>query len=361
MRIIFDNIIYSLQRSGGGSVYWTELIKRFYSSDIETIFYDSIKSDNIFRNSLDLGETKKEIKYGLAIRRYLPFYSKESEKHIFHSSYYRYSNNFNAINITTIHDFTTEKFRHGLAREVNLWQKRLAVKKSSGVICISENTKRDLLHYVPDIDERKVKVIYNGVSDDFYHINSEFSISDKDSKFADLENFRYLLYIGHRTAYKNFYIAVRTAANFISEYKFVIIGESFTDEEKGMVEEILGNNYVVLSNLNNEKLNFLYNKAFALLYPSSYEGFGIPIVEAMKTGCCVVAANNSSIPEVAGDAALLIDSINEEKMVNAVKLLKNTVLREDLKEKGFKQSKKFNWDLTFIEYCKFYLELYNER
>ena len=124
MKIVFDNIIYSLQKSGGGSVYWTELSKRFLNIDNEILFFEpKEKFENIFRETLNLKNIKTESKWFLKIRRYMPFTEKIEGRYIFHSSYYRYSSNHNAINVTTIHDFITEKFRKGLAREINLFQK----------------------------------------------------------------------------------------------------------------------------------------------------------------------------------------------------------------------------------------------
>ena len=361
MKIVFDNIIYSLQKSGGGSVYWTELLKRFIKSDNELIFFDQKEpNENLFRNTLHLDNVKTESKWSLAIRRYLPFTEKISGKYIFHSSYYRYASASNAINVTSIHDFTTEKFRKGLAREVNLLQKKWAVKKAKGVVCISENTKKDLLFFMPNTDENKIRVIYNGVSEDFFNIEYEFNIADKDLRFKHLENEKYLLYVGHRTGYKNFKLAVDAASQFLNQYKLVIVGERFTEEEKKWVESKLGNQYLQLKGLNNENLNHLYNKAYALLYPSSYEGFGIPIIEAMKTKCPVIAFKNSSIPEVAGEAALLYEEENVDSIIHGIQKLQDKDLRDRLKNKGIIQAEKFSWDNTFRQYIEFYKELYEK-
>lgn len=361
MKIVLDNIIYALQRSGGGSVYWTELSKRFLNIDNEILFFEpKEKFENIFRETLNLKNIKTESKWFLKIRRYLPFTEKISGKYIFHSSYYRYASASNAINVTSIHDFTTEKFRKGLAREVNLLQKKWAVKKAKGVVCISENTKKDLLFFMPNTDENKIRVIYNGVSEDFFNIEYEFNIADKDLRFKHLENEKYLLYVGHRTGYKNFKLAVDAASQFLNQYKLVIVGERFTEEEKKWVESKLGNQYLQLKGLNNENLNHLYNKAHALLYPSSYEGFGIPIIEAMKTKCPVIAFKNSSIPEVAGEAALLYEEENVDSIIHGIQKLQDKDLRDRLKNKGIIQAEKFSWDNTFRQYIEFYKELYEK-
>ncbi|QYS86608.1 glycosyltransferase family 4 protein [Flavobacterium oreochromis] len=242
-------------------------------------------------------------------------------------------------------------------------KKKYAVLNSDGIICISENTKKDLVAFVPNVDRSKIKVIYNGVSREFYPIHTDFTISAQSSDFEALQDYKYLLYIGHRTSYKNFPLAVKAAAQFKGEFKLVIIGEPLNKGEEKMLDDLLKvkESYFVFSRLDNVKLNLLYNKAFALLYPSSYEGFGIPLLEAMKTHCPVIASNNSSIPEVAGNGAVLLDQIDEFKIASAIQQLKNIEFRNKLIKRGIEQSAKFDWDLTFQQYLNFYKELYYER
>ncbi|WP_294208417.1 glycosyltransferase family 1 protein [uncultured Chryseobacterium sp.] len=365
MKIIFDNIIYNLQNSGGGSVYWTELIKRFnnLNSD-EIVFYEPKEpNQNIFRKELVLKNVKKETFLNLSIRRYLTFTIPVRSKSIFHSSYFRISKSKNAINITTIHDFTTERFRRGLARWVNLQQKRYAVKNSDGIICISENTKKDLLYFCPNVDEKKIRVIYNGVSDDFFKIKDLSNFKLSNFGFEKFQNKKLVLFVGHRTSYKNFDKAVLAFAKLNNNnYHFVIVGERLNESELNLVEKnITKNDFTVLNGLNNEKLNLLYNISFVLVYPSSYEGFGIPLVEAMKTGLPFVASHNSSLPEVAGDAGIIVKELSSEIISIAISSLEKQDLRQEIISRGFIQSDKFNWDRTFKAYHDFYKELYNER
>ena len=96
-----------------------------------------------------------------------------------------------------------------------------------------------------------------------------------------------------------------------------------------------------------------------MLYPSSYEGFGIPIIEAMKTGCPVVSTNFSSIPEIAGDAAILVKKINKDSFIEAIKLLENKSFKKKLIKRGLTQVNKFNWDKCYLETLKFYEQVYN--
>jgi len=137
----------------------------------------------------------------------------------------------------------------------------------------------------------------------------------------------------------------------------VVGGKPFSGDEQQMLAELNGR-FFSYKGVSGEALNWLYNHAFCLLYPSSYEGFGIPIVEAMKAGCPVVSTNVSSIPEVAGDAALLVDALTVESLSEKISMLYEPVIRSALREKGFVQAAKFSWDKCFEETIEFYKEVW---
>ena len=361
MKIILDNIIFSLQKSGGISIVWKEFLRRIVKNnfcELQIIeFYNA--QNNFFRKQLSLENRKIQTKKSifLFIKRYFDVNVKTRKKIIFHSSYYRLAKGNNVINVTTVHDFTYEYFFNGIAKTIHSWQKGRAIKNSNGIICISESTKRDLLHLYPNTGENKIRVIYNGVNDCFkkIDINEPF---DKKHFFNDFE---YAIYVGdHQSKYKNFELAVK--ASRILEMKLLIVGGGkLSKNEISFLNYTLGvENYKSILNVTSTDLNQYYNRAYCLLYPSIYEGFGIPVVEAQKAGCPVIVTNTSSIPEVIADTFLAIEDPTPEKIAIKMECLKlDSKERENIIKLGIEKGSAFNWDKTYLETIEFYKHLYN--
>ena len=364
MKIIFDNIIYSLQKSGGISVLWTELLrniwhnKAFQSSVIE--FKNADK--NIFYSSLNLDNFKRKYyNKDIRIERYKNPKLGINEKYIFCSSYYRYSKDKKAVNITIVHDFTYEYYGKGIAQKIHSYQKNKAIQNSDGIICISENTKKDVMKFVPNVDEKKIRVIHNGVSDDFFKINEKINLSLVKKNIEFLNEKKIVLFIGSRASYKNFDITVKAISALKDEtFHFIIVGAELTKKERDFVDEFLKENqYSVLTGLSNKELNILYNLSFVLVYPSSYEGFGIPILESMKAGLPVICLNRSSIPEVAGNAGVYIEKTSPEAIQEKILALCDENYRNSIIENGYIQSSYFSWNKTMEEYIHFFEKTYN--
>ena len=350
--LYFDNIVFDLQKSGGISVVWYELLKRIcHQNDFCIRFIDNEGSLNPYRQGLDIHED--QILKGdscIAVSRYLPVSIKGSRPFLFHSSYYRYCNNPHAINITTVHDFTYEYYRKGLAKKLHCWQKYQALRHSQYIICISENTKRDLLKFVPDIEEDKIRIIYNGVSDDYCVLDHSES-----SSVIPFGRGKYVVFVGNRIGYKNFDFLKEMIAK--SNYNLVIVGSPLSDEEVCDLERFVPRErYVCTGFLPNKDLNTLYNHAAALLYPSAYEGFGIPVLEAQKAGCPVIAYNSSSIPEVIGETPLLMNELTEKELLDKLSLLSNDELMKKVREDGLKNAARFSWDRMYQGYDNLYRE-----
>lgn len=307
MKLTLDSTIFTLQRAGGISTYWYELLKRLDSETTPFIHFQQPNS-NILAPLLNHAiRHERSLLPGLLLR-YLPFKTTLTTPTLFHSSYYRYSRQKGVANITTVHDFTYEYFNHGLKKQIHSWQKSQAVRHSAGVICVSENTRRDLLQFYPDIDPNRVSVIHNGVSEEFYPLPPE---QPPSAQLSERPTEPFLLFVGDRSGYKNFPVALELLHQFRNLSLVVVGGREWTLSELQAITP-LQERVVRFSGLGMADLNWLYNRAFALIYPSLYEGFGIPVLEAMRAGCPVVAFNGSSIPEVAGEAGLLVDEATAE-------------------------------------------------
>lgn len=347
MKIILDNIGFSLQHMGGLSVVWGALLSALKKSKLPYICMEyPWGMTNEVRQSLEGINVEQRHSKHLQLERYLDPKVANDTPFIFHSSHYRICKNKHAINITTVHDFTYEKYRKGLALWVHSWQKFRAIRKAKVVVCISENTKRDVLHYLPDINKSKIRIIYNGVSTDYRVVKT-----DKYSYLGE-----YVVFVGSRQPYKQFDLVVRSLKD--TPYKLAIVGGKLNEAEVQFINEILGEGkYVQLGYLSNLELNELYNRAICLAYPSSYEGFGIPVLEAQRAGCPVIAYNASSIPEIIGETPLLLNELSISEFHAKLDVLKDKKLREKIVAIGLENSKRFSWEKMGNEYVALYKEL----
>jgi glycosyltransferase involved in cell wall biosynthesis len=362
MNVVFDNIIFSLQKHGGISVVWYELLKRILEdSDIESSFID-IPNENFLRKKLVIPHSKlieqKSTILPLKIHRYKNPSLKNAEG-IFHSSYFRTLDNPKIANITTVHDFTYEYFFKGLPKLIHHQQKGRAINNSQAIICVSQNTKNDLLKFYPKVKEEQTRVVYNGVSEDYFVLMEVDKVSLRN--LIPFESEEYILYVGDRRGeYKNFRMVVDACK--ISGLPLVIVGGGeLTKNEQFIITQSVGiNQFVQLSGLANTQLNLLYNNASWFVYPSAYEGFGIPILEAQKAGCPVICSNMSSIPEVAGKGASMIDNISATKIAD---ILLQSQSRSELKNKiikeGLVNSKRFSWDKCYQDTKQLYFDVYS--
>ncbi|KRD63893.1 hypothetical protein ASE40_00660 [Flavobacterium sp. Root935] len=359
MKILLDNIIFSLQKSGGASVVWQQHLQRLLvDSDFDCSFIEfDTAINNLFRKQLqiDVDLIRIESSRFLALKRYLNLESKNTDKHLFHSSHYRLQKGKNVVNVTTVHDFTYEYYRTGIRQKVHSWQKYIAINGSNGIICISNSTKNDLIKFLPNFDANKIRVIYNGVDETFRPLDSNFKMNN----ILPFEEKSYAIYVGDRkSSHKNFNTAVE-ACSLTKTPLLMIGGGDLDDHEIFYLNLKLGDqNFKCITGVSIEHLNYYYNNAKLLLYPSLYEGFGIPVVEAQKAGCPVVAINISSIPEVMGNMYLALNESNATIMAERIKELSlDNNLREESIEMGFEKANQFSWQKTYDETKEFYKEL----
>lgn len=267
--------------------------------------------------------------------------------------------------VVTIHDLIHFKFPEYFGRFKVLVAKKVlsnAVYKAGGIIVISESTKNDLLHMFPNYSlESKLMVIPQGVSKQFRPESNELI-----SYFKKKNNLgRYLLYIGNRKPHKNLTRLVKAYSLLLKEkpdLQLVVCGQRFKelDEVDSLKYNLKLPNLIELSNINDAELLCLYSGAEAFVFPSLYEGFGLPPLEAMACGTPVVVSNTSSLPEVVGDAGIYVNPYNVEDIANGIyKVLTDRNLQNDLSNKGLERAKHFTWENTAKDTFKVLEEVAN--
>lgn len=348
--ILFDNIIYSLQQSGGISSMWSILLESMLNDnrfDFRCIELNNSAKNNIFRSPISFSSNKIIQERTLlpnSIERYRKVAIPNNDNFaVFHSSYYRIPSNPSIKSIITVHDFTYEKHVTGIKKKIHCYQKYNAINHADIVVCVSKNTYNDLIHYLPHINKKKIHVIYNGISSVF-------------QKLKDVSRGENLLYVGSRSKYKNFELFIESVSE--TTHHIDICGTPLTHSEQKYLNKKLGENrYTVYSNIDNVQLNKLYNSAKCLIYPSNYEGFGLPIIEAQSVGCPVIALNASSIPEIIGETPLLLQEATQKEILKALSKLENQTLIEETIEAGKINALRFSNTLMTDRYKELYLTL----
>jgi mannosyltransferase len=337
--IHFDGIIYSLQRHGGISVYASELAKRLLENPEYDFHLD------LFDGTSPLADefaSRAHFKKSRILER-LRQYSTPDNVLLSQSTYYRIPRDCSIPLVTVVHDFTVERYGSGIRKILHSWQKRRAIRQADAVVCISHNTANDLAHYVPGVPSDRIVVIPNGVSDLFFNNSLRPSGSTNE-----------VLFVGSRFGYKNFDLAVSTIKNLPSFSLVCVGGGPISSAEHKVLEKSLPGRYRHAGYVTDQELHQLYKKAYALIYPSAYEGFGIPVIEAMASCCPVIALKRSSIPEVAGDAGILLDDEDAGDFAEALASLQNHSVREACVDAGRRRARDFSWDRTFQETLSVY-------
>jgi len=253
--------------------------------------------------------------------------------------------------IAVIHDLNFEYFPEDLPFSFRLYYTyyypRIA-KVASRIVTVSEFSKSDLLKFY-NVDGSKVDVAYNAVGDEFKKLE-EVKIKEVRNKYSS--GLPYFFFIGSLHKRKNIDGMIKAYDHFRSSssspVKFIFAGAKrwWTKEmEEAFSSSPYKNDIHFIGRVTDTQLVELIGGAYALMYPSKFEGFGIPIVEAMKCGVPVITSNETAMPEIAGDAAMLVNPHSVESMSDAmIKLVSDEGLRQTLIAKGFEQSKKFSWD-----------------
>ncbi|MFP4297763.1 MAG: FkbM family methyltransferase [Spirulinaceae cyanobacterium] len=261
----------------------------------------------------------------------------EEKVDLFISTYYSFPTE--TPSALLLYDMIAERLPEQYNLQNVMWQeKHEAIKRASAFMAISENSARDLQHFFPEVES--VTVTYVGVAEIFRPATQE-EIAAFKFKYGISKP--YFLIVGAYTGYKNTRLFFQAFSQLSTKQGFEII---CTGNQGGLAEELrqCTQGTVVHSlNLTDEELRLAYGGAVALVYPSKYEGFGMPVLEALACACPVITCRNASLPEVAGEAALYVPDDRVEDMVDALCEIQKNRVREALIPAGLEQAQQFSW------------------
>ena len=243
--------------------------------------------------------------------------------------------------VVTHHDCIHELFPH-LFRNTSMIlnsRKRLYAQ-ADAIICISESSRRDLMRFYT-VDERKTRIIYHG-----------FAPFPSKSRSVEMSlSSPYLLFVGARGTYKNFMalLDAYVASKVSQDYELIVAGGGpLTGAEVAKIGKLgIGNRVRAVPKVGDDLLASLYRNAALFVYPTLYEGFGFPPLEAMSLGCPVLTSDKSSMPEICGDAAFYFNPVNHEALTVALQnVLSDRNGLEVMKTRGYEQVSRYNWSRT---------------
>lgn len=366
------NIVYDFQafrqRYGGISRYYFEIARCISSDALHHVLIAALLHRNEYLVEAEAFEvrgfkvpnfpcTSSPIKFinNLFARASLQF---EKNIDIFHETFYsrRDCCPASAKRVVTVYDMISEKINPHSAKEERLrLEKKYAVHRADHIICISKNTQKDLVEIL-GVPLEKTSVVYLGNS---------LLRGDKFKKIS-VSCEPYILYVGARSGYKNFtnlLIAFGNSCFLQSNFRIICFGGGvFTDDEKILIKS-LGISLNSVSHVEGGDLllaNF-YASASVLVYPSIYEGFGIPPLEAMSFNCPVACSNSSSLPEVVGDAALKFDPEDVAEIQATIELIvSSSRCADNLREKGQNRLAIFSWEKCAKDTLEVYKKLLSQ-
>jgi glycosyltransferase involved in cell wall biosynthesis len=363
MRIAFDHQIFGWQQYGGISRYAYELASKLSTAceqDVAVISplyvnrYLAHAPPHLKIEGVEVPTFKQSGRVYRAINSLLARPALKSfAPDVVHETYYAAKSVAprNAKVVLTVYDMIHERFpEHFSIASPTRREKALAVERADHVICISEQTRLDLFEFL-GVSPAKTSVVHLG-----------FSLTATPQMISESVGVprQFILYVGSRTGHKNFAGLLHAYASsqiLTDEFDLVCFGGGdFTSQERELVDRLgITPGRVLQVSGNDSLLGAFYRMARAFVYPSMYEGFGIPPLEAMSFGCPVVCSNSSSIPEVVGDAAAKFDPEDHESMRMAIEnVVGKEELRKALIEKGRARATGFSWERCARETLEIY-------
>jgi glycosyltransferase involved in cell wall biosynthesis len=365
MKIVFDHEIFYQQKYGGISSYFTNLGLELLKKNTDINFVCPIHKNNNLKklpNNIILG---KKIIYPAKINYFISkindnlsnIFYKNLKPDIIHKTYFS-KNRINSKykNVITFYDITHELNKTSTIINENIKSlKKNNIKFADHIICPSNRVKIDLINYF-NVNESKISVTY---------FSSDYKKNLKPELLKNKKMQNYLLYVGNRSGYKNFENLVTAYANserLQKDFKILVFGgekPSICGKELILKKKLPINSFKFVNGTNKD-LEYFYKNVRAFIYTSTYEGFGIPLVEAMRSGCPIITSNGGALEEVGGSSLTYFDPFNVDEIQKKIedlvysdnKLIEATIY-------GLKRCDNFSWANCATKTLKVYEELYN--
>jgi glycosyltransferase involved in cell wall biosynthesis len=353
IRILYDYQIFLLQNYGGISRYHVELINQFHKNGSSIIPQISMLITNNLHvqacEALNHHQFLEKVYFpgkGKILKSINNLYTKSilisNSYDIFHPTYYnpyfiKYLNDKPFV--LTVHDLIYQKFNNELpyASTICKWFEKV-IYKATKIIAVSHQTKKDLKEFY-DVKDENIEVVYHGTSISG-NITNNYKLILPD---------KYLLYIGHRSRRKNFDFLVTSITDILIKNPNLHLvcagGDKFSKSEEELFKQLGIENKILYRSFNNDnELVELYKRSILFIYPSKYEGFGIPIIEAFQCKCPVALSNTSCFPEIAGSAGLYFDPYDSDSIKETIgKAIGNRKVLENCVKMGLLQVQNFSW------------------
>jgi len=374
MEVVVDGIIYQLQSHGGISRVFSEILPRMCS--IEDSLHVQILTQGSLKQQLPKHKniTSCSVPY---IDRY-PYPKQlwgpiinivnkimhnlktgKGKNKIWHSTYYTTPQKWCGHSVATVHDMVFERFPqfyNGPKFDLFRQRKRLSVQQADAVICVSDTTRQDILRFY-DLDKNRVHVVPNACSSVFRHLDNK-----EPPKINQIKQ-PFLLYLGNRARYKNFEVLAKAYSlwSHRKDISLVLVGgKPISESEQQLIEELeITTQVKMLKDADDETLCHLYNNALAFVYPSIYEGFGIPLLEAMACGCQIIASRIPSTVEVAGDYPIYFEPEDINDLLRALDIASSEEANPKHIQLGFETVKAYSWDKTAAQTLQIYQAICN--
>lgn len=366
MRIAIEANPMSI-RKGGIGYYTQNLVEHLLKRDGENeyiLFYFNLPLKQ--RRNLPAFDFSKNYSNFVFPKQALRFGLQSLKKpDVVHGTSYRLFAQGTRGSVVTVHDLGFMRFPQFVRKfgsEKMVRRVQHALENASAVITVSENSKKDIVEYF-HVPEERIVVTYEGINKKFYVKPDASFMEGVQDKFQIKKP--YILFVGTLEPRKNIPSLVNAYAQakpLHADFQLVLAGglgwvydEIFDAIEKSSVKE----NIILTEYILWEELHALYHGASLFVFPSFYEGFGLPPLEAMACGVPVITSNVSSLPEVVGNAAVLVDPHNGDEIRGGMeKVLGDGALREQLIQKGFERAALFSWEKTSEQTLKLYEKIY---